>query len=219
MPNLLEQLPGGQQKAVMIGVPVVAVFALIATIRKPKVTPAAADAKPAGISGFVMPSTDAIGTGQLAEFESLLTARINNLSVQTDDLATGVGSLSVLVANPPALPIPLPPPPAPAPEYTPAPPPVQAAPAPCSPPAGWPGLSGEMIIKRLDAPGGGCWYITNFGGVANVGGAPNRGSCLANNNACRMGPGYENPPRYVVDAANSGSGYVMYSNRGEVYTF
>jgi hypothetical protein len=208
--GLLDRVDPAQRQLLMIGAPVVAVFAFVAS-RKSATTAAtdAATAAAAGTSGWTMPSTDAIGTGQLADYESLVTGRLNDLSTQ-------VGTQTALIANPPA---PQVAPPAPAPEMTPAPPPIVAAPPVCSPPAGWPGLAGEVIITRLLAPGGGCWYITNYGGVANVAGAPQRGSCLANNNQCRMGPGYENPPRYVVSAVNNGSGYTMYSNKGETYNF
>ncbi|MGH9042669.1 MAG: hypothetical protein ACRDZ3_20835 [Acidimicrobiia bacterium] len=86
-------------------------------------------------------------------------------------------------------------------------------------PAGFPGIPGEAIITRLDAPGGGCWYITNYGGVAAVGGASFRGNPLQNGNEGRIGPGYENPPRYIVSAYTSGPGYVMVSNRNETYRY
>lgn len=220
--GFLDQFTPAQQKAVMIGAPVVGVFALISHFRKPAAAPAAPTGTvgdPAalvggtGSIGSVMPSTDAIGTGQLADFESSLTGLLNGLSVQVQD------QTNLLTTPPPAPP---PPPTTPAPAPTPA---AETAPAPtpppvnpthvCAPPPGWPGAPGEVIIKRLDAPGGGCWYISNLGGVANVGGAPFKGAAIGN----RMGPGFENPPRYIVDATVSGNGYVLFSNRGEKYDY
>lgn len=219
--GLLDRFTPQQKQLAVIGVPAVAAFALISKIGKPAAADASnsEDAGPAGSSGWTMPSTDAIGTGQLAEFESLVTARLNDLSVKTEETGIYTGSLTDQLAGQisglsqqfSTLSAP-PPPPA---ETYPAPPPV-VAPAPVCPAAPAPGIPGEVVIKRLDAPGGGCWYITNFGGVYAMAGAPFKGSCVG---ACRTGPGYEDPPRYMVDAANLGSGYQMWSNRGEHYAF
>jgi hypothetical protein len=206
--GLLDGLQPQQRQILMVGAPVVAVFALGALRKQaaPATDAAATDTASTGTatSGWTMPSTDAIGTGQLADFESTITGQLGYLSTTT-------ATLSDLVANPPAPPAPLPAPPATRPETG----PVIAPAASCSPPPGWPGVSGEVIIKRLDAPGGGCWYFSNYGGVANVGGAPFKGAAINN----RFGPGYENPPRYAVDAQNLGSGYVIISNRGERYSY
>lgn len=98
------------------------------------------------------------------------------------------------------------------PPTTPEPPPADCP----MPPAGFPGAPGEVIIKKLPAPGGGCWWITNLGGVANTGGAPFKGSAISH----RMGPGYETPPRFIVDAVVLGKGYRLVSNYpGQTYDF
>jgi len=217
--GVLDQLSPQQKQWAMIGIPVVAAFALISKIGRPANASNSEDATPSGTSGFTMPSTDAIGTGQLAEFESLVTSRLNDLSVKTeesgiytgsltDQLAGQISGLSQKVATLSA------PPASPAETYPAPPPPAAAA---CSPPS-W-GISGEVTIAHLQAPGGGCWYISNWGGVHASGGAPFKGSCLEGGNKCRIGPGYENPPRYITSAANLGAGYQMWSNRGENYGF
>lgn len=204
--GVLDSLTPQQQTALKFGVPAVAAFALISTWQK-KNQPADGDAAagtPSGVltGGFAMPSTDAIGTGQLADFESTITQRINDLGVGFEEVR-----LSIPTSYAPT--------PAPASEDRatfPAPP--APAPAACPPPPA-PGIAGEVIIGHLDAPGGGCWYFTNFGGVFNMGGAPFKGSAVP----YRMGPGYENPPRYVVSYEPLGAGYRLTSNRGEHYDF
>jgi hypothetical protein len=207
--GLLDNLQPGQRQILMVGAPIVAVFAFNA-LRKPAAAPAAStDGTTSGGSastgtlttGWTMPSTDAIGTGQLADFESSLTGGLNDLSTQ-------VATVTDLVANPPLPPPPLPAPPAPAPE-TGAP-----APAVCAAP-GIQMNPGEVLIGHLNAPGGGCWWFSNYGGVFASGGAPFKGSAI---NA-RFGPGYENPPRLAVSFNPLGSGYQIWSNRGEHYDF
>lgn len=219
--GLLDRFSPEQQQLLKLGVPAVAAFALITTLRKPSATPTgsgtdatAANASNSGApasfgsAGVVMPSTDAIGTGQLADFESSVTGLLNQLAVGIDTNSNLIASIPAPIPTPPA------PAPAPAPEQVPTPPPP--APPACQPPAGWPSLPGEVMIKRLDAPGGGCWYFSNFGGVAAVGGAPFKGAAINN----RFGPGFEKPPRYAIDAVNLGSGYRIISNyAGQNYDY
>lgn len=204
---LLESLSPQQRQILMYGAPVVGVFALMSALGKNQEadTPAAVT----GTTGYTMPSTDAIGTGQLSDFESLVTARLQTLGATVEQNR-------LLSLIPPANPAPPAPPSAPAddgPAWTPSPAPPPVCPAP---PSGWPSAPGEMIIKRLDAPGGGCWWFSNLGGVANMGGAPFLGSA----SGYRMGPGFESPPRYIVDVVPSGRGYRMISNyAGQTYDF
>jgi hypothetical protein len=85
-------LSEGQFTALKFGVPVVAVFALASAFGKKRAAEAeaAAAAKPAAgglVPASPLPSTDAVGVGQLAEFESGVTAALGQLSET-------VGSLS-----------------------------------------------------------------------------------------------------------------------------
>lgn len=205
---MFESLTPEQRQLLMYGAPVAGVFALVSVFRKPAVAPAVPTAT--GAPDYTTPSTDAIGTGQLSDFESLITARLQQLGSQITQGQT---------YPPPTLPPALPPVPNPSPvPHDNAPNPVPPSPAPTGcpqPPAGWPGVAGETILGRLDAPGGGCWWFSNYGGVANMGGAKLLGSA----SGYRMGPGYENPPRYIVGFQPLGRGYRLISNRNENYDF
>ncbi len=79
---LLQNLSPGQRQAVIFGGPVVAAFALISVLQKrnqgtPTTTPTTG-----GTGALLAPSTDAIGTGQLADFESTVTGAITQLANQ-----------------------------------------------------------------------------------------------------------------------------------------
>lgn len=82
---MLDQLTPQQRKLAAIGVPVVAVFALISVIQK-RNQPAAAPPTTGFMPGGHAPSTDVIGVGQLAEFESLLSGQISQLARQIGDM-------------------------------------------------------------------------------------------------------------------------------------
>lgn len=213
--DFLKRLSPAQRQMLTLAVPVVAVFALISTLAR-RGQPAAAEPSPAPVTGstaaFTMPSTDAIGVGQLSEFESLLTGRVNALGIQVEE--TGLLITSALTP-PPAPPVPAaPPPPAPAETY-PAPPPPAPQPAPC--PAFPDELRarmnpGEQLIGQLPAPDGGCWYFSDYGGVFALGGAPFYGSARPYN----VGP----PTDRRIGRYNPlGRGYQLWSTWGEHYDF
>lgn len=87
MPFGLEQLTDGQRKALMFGVPAVALFALAMRFthrNDPAPTPEDTTSSPTATATGIIPpaSTDVLGVGQLAEFESQLTASINALANQ-----------------------------------------------------------------------------------------------------------------------------------------
>lgn len=222
--GLLDRLDPMQRQILIIGAPVVAVFALGA-MRKPAAAPAA-DAAAAGSSGgtaggggalttgWTMPSTDAIGVGQLSDFESTITGYLNDLAVQ-------VGTTSDLVANAPAptttviyQPLPASPP-----ETAPAPPPPPPPPAPSTYCPNIPGdtmaqiqASGESILGQLNDPvAGGCWWFGSLGGVFAEGGARFLGSA--------RNYGFSKGGREVANYYHLGNGYRIVSKWGENYDF
>lgn len=116
-------LSDSQFTMVKFGVPVVAVFALSSAYGKKREAEAAA-AKPPVAGGLIpaspLPSTDAIGVGQLAEFESGVTSALTQLTE----------TVGYLVDNQQKAPAPAPAP-ATAPTYVaPPPPPPPPPPAP-----------------------------------------------------------------------------------------
>lgn len=131
--SVLDQLTPEQRQIGMVGAVVVAVFALISRLRSKTPTapastsdqstaPAAATTTGTPTGSFSMGSTDAIGVGQLSDFESLLTGQLSDVSARVDQLTQTVQAASV--------PAPPPPPPPPAPESH----PIQPSPAPPPPP-------------------------------------------------------------------------------------
>lgn len=139
-------LSDGQFTMLKFGAPAAAVFGIAGAMRKKRQAEAEA-AKPAPAGGLIpaspLPSTDAIGVGQLAEFESGVTAALGQLSETVGYLAE-VQQQAPLVTVAPAT----------APTYV-APPPVWEAPAPapalsCIP--GWPcapqGMTALPIIVQ-----------------------------------------------------------------------
>lgn len=97
----LDSLSPGQRQMVMLGVPVVAVFALVSGIQKKSAATASAPAVPTGYTLPTMASTDAIGTSQLSEFEDMLSGNINNLSNQVSGLTAQVSSIPTAAPPPP----------------------------------------------------------------------------------------------------------------------
>jgi hypothetical protein len=101
MASPLAGLSPGQRQALMFGAPVVAVFALVSSRQKKAEAAAAAAAPPAATLPANFPSTDAIGTGQLAEFESGVTSALSQLQHQVDaqqgqlsaDLASAIANI------------------------------------------------------------------------------------------------------------------------------
>lgn len=127
--SFLDQLTPQQKQIGMVGAVVVAVFALINRFRKPAAEPASTSEQSSttdttgtgtttgsATGSFGVGSTDAIGVGQLSDFESLLTGLLSNVSAQVDQLGQTIQN-----APPPP---PATPPPPPAAETTPAPAPI-----------------------------------------------------------------------------------------------
>lgn len=79
--KLLDGLSPNMQKGLLVAAPIVAVFALRA-----KQAPAPAEPEAPVTAGYTMPSTDAVGTGQLATYESSMTASLLALQKVLEDL-------------------------------------------------------------------------------------------------------------------------------------
>ncbi len=87
---MFENLSDGQKKALQVGAPVVAVFALISVLQKRNqpvpTTTTVTGALPANLA----PTTDVIGVGQLADFESSIGSAIAQLAQQVGELPTTI---------------------------------------------------------------------------------------------------------------------------------
>lgn len=80
MPFGLENLSDAQKKALLIGVPAVALVAVGVRVGKSKTPATTTDPTAAPATGAIpAASTDAIGVGQLADFESKLTDAIQGI--------------------------------------------------------------------------------------------------------------------------------------------
>lgn len=85
---MFDNLSEGQRKALAVGAPVVAVFALVSAIQK-RNQPVPTETKVTGaLPANLAPTTDAIGVGQLSEFQSLVTNQISQLAGQVAKLPT-----------------------------------------------------------------------------------------------------------------------------------
>lgn len=198
----------------MVGAPLVGLFAVLSLRGK------GASDEPAGpptTGGVILPSTDAIGVGQLAEFESLVTARLNDQSTMIAE-----GQLASSFPAYPTYDAPAPSPTFEAPSPTPS--PTASTPAPSRPgecssfPADLRARmhAGEYPIGPLNSrSGSGCWYASNYGGVFAYG-APFYGSGFG---AYGIGP--PNDRRIVAIRANPNhaDAYELISERGESYRF
>jgi hypothetical protein len=80
VPGLLDRFSPQQRQMLLYGVPAVAALAVISMARNKGESEEIVEADPREFSTMPMPSTDAIGTGQLAEFESSVTQRLNELT-------------------------------------------------------------------------------------------------------------------------------------------
>lgn len=87
MANPLDSLSPAARQGLMIGVPIVAVFAFMAARSNNASEPVDEEAPSAAMPAGLTPeySTDAIGTGQLASFESSITDRLNALTTIISD--------------------------------------------------------------------------------------------------------------------------------------
>src|SRR4051812_22649815 len=98
--SVLDSLSPGQLQALKYGVPVVAGVAVVAKLRKKASVPAPTAAP---VTGFTAPSTDAIGVGQLSEFESSITDQLNQLAM----IVNAGGDAAVATPPAPASPTPV----------------------------------------------------------------------------------------------------------------
>lgn len=77
---MFENLSGNQKKLITVGAPVVAAFALISVLQRDKQAVPVQTTVTGALPANLAPTTDAIGVGQLAEFESMLTGQIVQLA-------------------------------------------------------------------------------------------------------------------------------------------
>lgn len=87
MASPLDNLSPGARQALLVGAPIVAVFAFMAARSNSSSEPVDEEAPTAAMPAGLTPeySTDAIGTGQLASFESSITDRLNALTTVIQD--------------------------------------------------------------------------------------------------------------------------------------
>lgn len=112
---MFENLPDNQRKILLFGAPVVAVFALVSTLGKRNQPAATSTATGSGtMPASFAPSTDAIGVGQLSDFESMITGAIAQLGAKVSTLPTTQqiqASLPAPIVNVAPAPAPAPAPP------------------------------------------------------------------------------------------------------------
>jgi hypothetical protein len=212
--GVLDRFSPQQRQALMVGVPAVAGFVIVGKLFKSRTSASG------GVATIATPSTDAIGVGQLSDFES-------HISDQVNTLATLIAGWEPASSPPP----PPPPPPPPAPDHTQASPMQQPAlvSAHLAPP---PPLSadivaamqagGESIVQVAESSAGGWLYLTSKGGVYNEGGSPFFGSYLG------YAGSTDDPAREIALHGHFGSGglvalpgghYSLINASGEVYNF
>lgn len=100
---MLDTMPPAQKMALLVGVPAVAAVVLVQKLR-PAPEPAAAAPTPVG----VMPSTDAIGSGQLSEFSNMWNENLANF---LDNITQAIQHQEETTTPPPTTPPPTTPPP------------------------------------------------------------------------------------------------------------
>jgi hypothetical protein len=87
--SFLDSLTPAQRTALYVGIPVVGGAVIISTMRKPAEPEPVPEAEPpAGTMPGYMPTTDAIGTGTIAEWANLFTEGYEGLSGRIEDLET-----------------------------------------------------------------------------------------------------------------------------------
>lgn len=101
--NIWNQLSRPQQLLLALGVPLVAIAALVVSRRQqaaPEPEPDVTAEPPVGVLPGYVPTTDAIGTGTLADWTTNFTAALGDLSQQIAELETSPST------TPPATPSP-----------------------------------------------------------------------------------------------------------------
>lgn len=102
--SVLDNLSPGQRQLLMYGAPVVGIFALISFLGK-KNAPATA-AVTGATQPTALPNASAIGVGELAQYESAVTAAIGSLQAQVANLPAAT---TTTIVNQTTAPTPLPP--------------------------------------------------------------------------------------------------------------
>jgi hypothetical protein len=208
--GLLDSLSPGQLQALKYGVPVVAGVAVVSKLRRKAPVPAQTAAP---VTGFTAPSTDAIGVGQLSEFESSITDQLNQLAM----IVNAGGDAAVATPPAPASPAPVSPAASPA---APAQPTNQYSIGQVVNPA-----SGESIVANAYSSQYGWLDLTSKGGVYTSGGSqPIPGSYLG---YVASLPGASQPAESQLHgdftggniSVLPGGGFVETNKNGEKYTF
>lgn len=103
--KFLENLPPAQRMAVLIGVPVIAVAALVSMLRRPQTAegPPPSASTTATTAGQTLPVAvrdDAIGVGELSEFGSILTRELQNVRRTIEEQENGRTVTAAATATP-----------------------------------------------------------------------------------------------------------------------
>lgn len=101
--GILDNLNDSQRQILFIGAPAVAVLALVSAISK---RGGGSSSSGAQLVPAVAASTDVVGVGQLAEFESMVTSAINQQSYDISELTNAIDAMPDPYVPDPVQPLP-----------------------------------------------------------------------------------------------------------------
>lgn len=153
-------------------------------------------------------------------YDALLAAAaidnyLNGVVLTTQQQGAVAYAIQRIGPTPEPVPPPIIPVPSPTPTPTPKPPPTatpitQATPYYAKPALAPNHLAGEAFVDFANSPNRGTWWLTNWGGVYAVGGAPYKGSMITYRVAPKLGSAPSG--QTAVSISPDGAGYVIADN-------